>query len=187
MFGGDKLSTNPGKEFEHQFKTSAIEQGMYFYRIKDVNPMFLKANAKVSKNDFDSFMYKKPYLFALEFKSTGQKSISFSEKIIKKHQIEALKDASTYEGIIAGFIFNFRSADNYTCFVPIERFLDYKHVAENGIDDHTYQSKVNKGSIPIGICKEIGFEIVSVKKKKKYRYYIGNLLNELINYKDKHK
>ncbi len=175
------MTKNPGKEFEQQFKDAANEQGLYFYRIKDVNPMFLKKNARVSKNDFDSFMYKKPYLFALEFKSTGQKSISFSEKIIKKHQIEALEEASKYEGIIAGFIFNFRESDNYTCFIPIERFLEYKHIAENEINDHTYKSKLNKSSIPIGICREIGFEVVNVKKKKKYRYYINLLLDELIN------
>jgi penicillin-binding protein-related factor A (putative recombinase) len=87
------LAKNTGKNFEEELKTSAAEQGIFFYRIKDVNPMFLKANARVSKNDFDSFIYKKPNLFPIEFKSTGNRSISFDEKIIKQHQIDALKNS----------------------------------------------------------------------------------------------
>ncbi len=175
------MATNPGKEFEHDIQTSCKEQNIFFYRIKDVNPMFLKANARVSKNDYDSFIYRKPNLFPIEFKSTKQKSISFSEKIIKKHQIQALEDAVNYDGLIAGFIFNFREADNFTCFIHIKDFLEYKRIAENEIKEHTYESKVNKSSIPIGICKEIGIEIKHIKKKTKYRYYINLLLNELIN------
>jgi hypothetical protein len=70
---------NPGKEFEEDLKISATEQNIFFYRIKDVNPLFLKPNTKVSQNDFDSFVYKYPNLFPIEFKSSGQKSISFDE------------------------------------------------------------------------------------------------------------
>jgi penicillin-binding protein-related factor A (putative recombinase) len=43
------LAKNTGKNFEEELKTSAAEQGIFFYRIKDVNPMFLKANARVLK------------------------------------------------------------------------------------------------------------------------------------------
>lgn len=174
------LTKNVGKIFEEDLKKSANEQGIFFYRIKDVNPMFLKPNTRVSKNDFDSFIYKKPNLFPIEFKSTGSKSISFDDKIIKKHQIEALEEASKYDGLIAGFIFNFREYDNFTVFVHIKDFLEIKYLSESKISEHRYKSKLNKSSIGLDICKEVGIEIKNVKKSVRYRYYIGKLLEQLI-------
>jgi penicillin-binding protein-related factor A (putative recombinase) len=174
------LTKNPGKEFEEQLKQSAKDQGIFFYRIKDVNPLFLKPNAKVSQNNFDSFIYKKPNLFPVGMKSTAQKSISFEEKIIKKHQIQALKEADEYDGVIAGFIFNFREYDNFTVFVHIKTFLEIKYLSENEISEHRFKSKLNKSSIGLDICKEVGIEIRNVKKKVKYRYYINSLLDSLI-------
>jgi penicillin-binding protein-related factor A (putative recombinase) len=171
---------NEGKLFEEDMKSSAKDQNIFFYRVKDVPPTLLKPNARVSKNDFDSFIYRKPNLFPIEFKSTKAKSISFSESIIKSHQIEALKEAVEYDGLIAGFIFNFREYENATYFVHINDFLTYKHIAENEITEHTYKSKINKSSIPLDICKEIGVEVGNVKKVKRYRYYINKLLDELI-------
>jgi penicillin-binding protein-related factor A (putative recombinase) len=141
----------------------------------------LKPNAKVSQNDFDSFVYRKPNLFPIELKSTKGKSISFQEKIIKKHQIEALDDAAKYDGIIAGFIFNFREYDNATYFVHIRDFLEIKYLSENEITEHRFKCKLNKSSIGLDICKEVGIEIRNVKKKIKYRYYINSLLDSLID------
>lgn len=169
-----------GKNFEEQLKTSANEQNIYFYRIKDVPPLMLKPNAKVSQNDFDSFVYRKPNLFPIELKSTKAKSISFQEKIIKKHQIQALEDAAKYDGIIAGFIFNFRSYDNFTVFLHIKNFLEIKYLSENEISEHRFKSKLNKSSIGLDICKEVGIEIHNVKKKVKYRYFVNQLLDSLI-------
>jgi penicillin-binding protein-related factor A (putative recombinase) len=174
------LSKNTGKNFEEELKTSAAEQGVFFYRIKDVNPMFLKPNTRVSKNDFDSFIYKKPNLFPVELKSSGQRSISFDEKIIKQHQIGALKEAVEYDGLIAGFIFNFREYDNFTCFVHINDFLEIQELSQKQINKHRFKSKLNKSSIGLDICKEVGIEIHNMKKKVKYRYYIKKLLEELI-------
>jgi penicillin-binding protein-related factor A (putative recombinase) len=170
---------NHGKLFEEDMKSSAKEQNIFFYRVKDVPPTLLKPNARVSKNDFDSFIYRKPNLFPIEFKSTQNKSVSFEEKIIKSHQIEALKEAVEYDGLIAGFIFNFREYENATYFVHINDFLAYKNIAENELEN-TYKSKINKSSIPLDICKEIGVEVRNVKKKVRYRYYINKLLDELI-------
>lgn len=174
------MAKNQGKTLEDDMKQSAKDQSIFFYRIKDVNPMFLKPNARVSKNDFDSFIYRNPNLFPIEFKSTAAKSISYDEKIIKSHQIKALKDASEYDGLISGFIFNFRNYDNYTCFVHIDDFLKVKHIGENQIKEHEYESTINKSSIGLDICKEVGIEIHNVKKKVRYRYYINKLLDELI-------
>jgi penicillin-binding protein-related factor A (putative recombinase) len=174
------LAKNPGKEFEEALKQSAKDQDIFFYRIKDVNPLFLKPNAKVSQNNFDSFIYKKPNLFPVEFKSTAQKSISFEEKIIKKHQIQALKEADEYDGLIAGFIFNFREYDNYTAFIHIKDFLEIQYLSQKQISEHRFKSKLNKSSIGLDICKEVGIEIKNYKKKVKYKYYINSLLDSLI-------
>jgi len=174
------LVKNAGKSFEEQLKQSAIDQGIYIYRIKDVPQMMLKRGARVSKNDFDSFIYKKPNLFPIELKSTQSKSISFNEKIIKSHQIKALEDASKYDGLIAGFIMNFRDFDNETYFVHINEFVKLKYYAENQIKDHKYKSKLNKSSISLDNCREIGVPLLNRKKQVKYTYYVNKLLDELI-------
>ena len=171
---------NAGKEFESDLKNSADKQGIYFYRIKDIPQIMLKANARVSQNDFDSFIYKYPNLFPIELKSTGQKSISFNNKIIKKHQIQALKEASEFDGIIAGFIFNFREYDNFTCFIHINDFLEIQYLSQKQISKHRFKSKLNKSSIGLDICKEVGTELHSEKKSKRYRYDVNKLLDEII-------
>ncbi|MCM3366038.1 hypothetical protein HKK70_08640 [Bacillus safensis] len=174
------LSTNLGKVFEANIQQSAKDQSLFFYRIKDVNPMAIKRNFGVSKNNYDCFLYAKGVLFPLELKSTKSKSISFSESMIKSQQIKHLEAASKYEGVIPGFLFNFREPENRVFFVHIEDFLKYKEIAENQLE-HTYISKVNKSSIPIGICEEIGTEVRWMKKKVNYTYYINKMCENLIN------
>lgn len=171
---------NAGKVFEEDLKKSGIEQHTYFYRVKDVPTTMLKPNAKVSQNDFDSFVYKFPNLFPIELKSTSKRSISFDNKIIKKHQIQALKEAAEHKGIISGFIFNFREYDNFTVFVHIKDFLEIQHLSQSQISEHRFKSKLNKSSIGLDICKEVGIELHNVKKSKRYRYYVNKLLDELI-------
>lgn len=174
------MAKNEGKLFEEDLKRSAADQHTFFYRIKDVPAMMLKPNSKVGKNDYDSFIYKKPNLFPVELKSTKSKSFSFSDKIIKDHQIKALRDAVQYDGIIAGFIFNFREYDNYTAFVHINDFIEIKEMSQKQITKHRFKSKLNKSSIGLDIVKEVGHEIKNTKKVKRYRYYIKALLDELI-------
>ncbi|MEC2307763.1 hypothetical protein [Bacillus atrophaeus] len=172
-------ATNQGKVFEANIEKSARDQKLFFYRIKDVNPMFLKRGAAVSKNKYDCFLHFKGYLFPFELKSTKNKSISFSEKIIKAQQIKYLKEATQYPDIIPGFLFQFREPENKVYFVHIDDFLEYKNIAENQLE-HTYKNKVNKSSIPIAICEEIGNEVCCMKKKVNYTYYLNKLCDELI-------
>lgn len=173
-------ANNQGKVFEANIEKSAADQKLFFYRIKDVNPMFLKRGAAVSKNKYDCFLFFKGYLFPFELKSTKSKSISFSEKIIKPQQIKYLKEATQYPNIIPGFLFQFREPENKVYFVHIDDFLTYKNIAEKQME-HTYKNKVNKSSIPITICEEIGTEVRWMKKKVNYTYYLNKLCGELIN------
>ncbi|WP_370956756.1 hypothetical protein AB3239_10905 [Bacillus subtilis] len=172
-------ANNQGKVFEANIEKSAADQKLFFYRIKDVNPMFLKRGAAVSKNKYDCFLFFKGYLFPLELKSTKDKSIAFREEIVKAQQIKHLKDATQYPNIIPGFLFQFREPENKVYFVHINDFLTYKNIAEKQLK-HTYKNKVNKASIPIAICEEIGTEVRSMKKKVNYTYYLNKLCGELI-------
>ncbi|KXJ33640.1 hypothetical protein AX282_09435 [Bacillus spizizenii] len=172
-------ANNQGKVFEANIEKSAADQKLFFYRIKDVNPMFLKKGATVSKNKYDCFLHFNGYLFPFELKSTKSKSISFSEKIIKPQQIKYLKEATQYPNIIPGFLFQFREPVNKVYFVHIDDFLTYKNIAEKQLE-HTYKNKVNKSSIPIAICEEIGTEVRLMKKKVNYTYYLNKLCGELI-------
>ncbi|WP_270573788.1 hypothetical protein [Bacillus glycinifermentans] len=172
-------ATNQGKVFEANIEKSAKDQNIFFYRIKDVNPMFLRRGAAVSKNKYDCFIHYKGYLFPVEMKSTKNKSFSFSEKIIKPQQIKYLKEASKFDYVIPGFLFQFREPKNKVYFVHIDDFLTYKHIAENQLE-HTYKNKVNKSSLPIKICEEIGTEVRWMKKKVNYTYYLNKLCDDLI-------
>ncbi|MBU8607901.1 Holliday junction resolvase RecU [Bacillus pumilus] len=174
------LSTNLGKVFEANIQQSAKDQGLFFYRIKDVNPMALKQNFGVSKNKYDCILFANGHLFPLELKSTKSKSVSFSKSMIKPQQIKHLKEAAECEGVIPGFLFNFREPENRVFFVHIKDFLTYKNIAEKQLA-HTYISKVNKSSIPIGICEEIGTEVRWMKKKVNYTYYINKMCESVVS------
>lgn len=93
-----------------------------------------------------------------------------------------LEAASKYEGVLPGFLFNFREPENRVFFVHINDFLTYKNIAENQLE-HTYISKVNKSSIPIGICEEIGTEVRWMKKKVNYTYYINKMCESIVSKK----
>lgn len=175
------MATNKGKILEEDIRKSTVESGAFFYRIKDVPPIMLKKGSSVSKNDFDCFLYKYPTLFPIELKSTQNKSFSFNEKIIKAHQIKALTEAAEHDGIIAGFIFNFREYENYTAFVHIDLFNQVKRDSEQGINQNKYIHKLNKSSISLDTVKEVGVELKCSKKKVRYRYFISELLVELID------
>lgn len=170
-----------GKRFEEDIANSCKNQSIWFFNIKDTYmPLKYRNVIRVPKNEYDCLIYYDGYLFPMELKSTQGKSISFSESIIKQHQIENLLKANEYEGVIAGFLMNFRNANNRTFWIPIDEFVAYKHVAENGIENHTYKSRVNKSSIPIGICEEIGIELKNELKRVRYNYLVKDLLKKII-------
>lgn len=119
---------NEGKVFEKDFKNS-VPKEIYIERLKDSTQSFYK-NEKVKftpTNPYDFFIFKFPRLYCFELKSTIGKSMSFwtngdeNKKMIKKHQIEGLTKASQFDGIVAGFILNWRENNN-TYFLNIKDF-----------------------------------------------------------------
>ena len=156
---------------------SSKDCGLFFTRIKDTYiPPELRLKIRVTKNDYDCMMFGQKHLYTLELKSTKEKRFSFDESIIKQHQIDKLDEASKFDSVISGFIFNFREPDNRVFFVHIKDFLDYKYIAQNQIKEHNYKSKVNKSSISLAICEEIGLEIKGFKKRVKWHYHLKDFV-----------
>lgn len=173
------MTKNPGKKFEEDWATSCSEQNIFHHRIKDVYiPPDLRERIRVSPNKFDSFVYSGGLLVPLELKSSSLRSFSFNESIIKQHQVENLLEASEYEGVVPGFLFNFRSYDNKTYFVSIQAYITYKENAMAG-NQEPYKNKINAKSIPLDVCNEIGIEIKNEIKRVRYRYFVDEFINEL--------
>lgn len=173
------MSKNPGKMFEEDWATSCKEQNVYYHRIRDVFiPPDLRERVRVYPNKFDYYIYGEGILIPLELKSTNMKSIPFAESMVKQHQVDGLLEADQYEGVHAGFLFNFRAYDNNTYFIPIREYIKYKEVALSGEHD-AYESKVNNKSIPLGICEEVGIEIRNELKRVRHRYFVDEFINEL--------
>ncbi|MGM1044710.1 MAG: hypothetical protein ACQEXX_01050 [Bacillota bacterium] len=126
-------------------------------------------------------MFANSHLFTLELKSTKDKRVSFDESIIKQHQIDKLLEANRYDNVISGFLINFREPENRVFFIHIKDFIDYKYIAQNQIKDYSYKSKVNKSSISLAICEEIGLEINGLKKRTRWHYHMKNFILEAIN------
>lgn len=161
---------NEGKQFEKDWQDSCPPH-IYLMRVKD-NPMWRQSRSvTASKNPCDFIQYRMPYVFLLEMKSTKGTSFSFSEKIIKQHQLDRLGKACTAPGVIAGLVFNFREIEgkrnNTTFFVHIRDFLRFKE-------------SCGKQSISIGDCKGIGISIESTRKKVYFRYEVERFVQDAV-------
>lgn len=164
---------NEGKQFEKDFKAS-VPSDCYYQRFNDNALGFQMQQSQqrfTTQSPYDCILYRFPYLYCLELKSTKGKSLSFDGQSpnIKKHQVKNLVEASQHKGIKAGFIFNFRSCDNKTIFVPVREFIKVarsngkKSVNVNEFDEHN----------SIALHSEL--------KKVHYKYDIENLLFEIEN------
>lgn len=121
---------NPGKIFEEQIKKSVPDYAL-LYRLPDAAQSFNQSNALrfSRKNPFDFLLWdaKRRVLYALELKTVKGKSISFERdksenKEIHYHQICGLNEWAKYDGIVAGFIIEFRAIE-ITIFIDIVNFL----------------------------------------------------------------
>lgn len=160
---------NAGKKFEEDFKKS-IPNDVYYERLKDsTGAWFNQDNENVrftSKQPYDAFIFKSPFLFTLELKSTISTSFSFTGKSpnIKDHQINSLLKSHEYENIISGFIFNFRR-NNDTYFLRINNFLNFKN--------NTTKCSLNLNDIIIND----GVKIQARLLRTRYRYDVKHFVN----------
>lgn len=113
---------NQGKQFEKDF-SSSIPSYCFIHRLKDTAQSYNNSNQTrfTWDNPCDFFIFdsKHRLFYTIECKSTKYKSMSVqldkndkSSKMVKYHQIESLTDMSKFDGIVAGFYFNFRDEKN---------------------------------------------------------------------------
>lgn len=114
-------------------------------------------------------MFTGDFLYILELKSVGTKSISFEREksdkgVIHKHQIDSLQNFSTYKNVVSGFIFDFRLSDK-TYFCTINDFT----IMINKLDKKSFNERdLFEWCQPIEIRKK--------KLKVNYRYDINDFI-----------
>lgn len=142
------MAQNIGKIFEQSFRNSVPSYALY-YRLPDPPQSFGGGNLRFSsKNPFDCLIWdsEQHMLFAIELKTVAGKSISFERtkeesREIHYHQIVGLNEWNKYDGIIAGFIIEFRQIET-TIFLEISEFnklislIDKKSFNMNDLNDN---------------------------------------------------
>lgn len=171
---------NEGKRFEEDFKKSVPEYAL-LHRLPDPPQSF--GNGEKSnklrfsrKNPFDYILWdsKRKRLYAFELKSVNQKSISFERDKkehgeIHIHQIDGLKTWNSYDGVVGGFVIEFRQIET-TIFIGIETFCKLSELITKksfNIDD------LNHYALPYLV-------IPQEKKRTRYLYDVDYLLNSVL-------
>lgn len=183
---------NPGKIFETNWKMRSEKQGVFCLRLHDsdlsFNPFKDYRSKYTVENPCDFIHFHKGHLFALELKSTKYKSFSIQReesedsKMIKLHQINSLVNFSLYDGVEAGFIFNFRIEDDdgvvteEKCYyMPIENFSNF--LVDSG------KGSINQTDILLYGCYEIECEKIKVN----FNYGVKDLFDRVVVDKEEKK
>ena len=171
------MSRNIGKLFEDSFHKSVPDYAL-LYRLPDSAQSFGGGNLRFSrKNPFDYILWdsKRHILYALEMKTVSGKSISFERSKSERgnihyHQIVGLNNWNAYDGIICGFIIEFRKIET-TVFLEIDNFnrlLDVLDKKSFNIDDLQ--------------AHNIDYQIIEQQMKKtRYNYDIDSFLEKRRN------
>lgn len=164
---------NQGKIFEKSFKSSVPDYAL-LYRLPDSAQSF-GGNSKLRfsrKNPFDYILWdsKHHILYALELKTVGGKSISFerTEKDaaeIHYHQVQGLNLWNKYDGVVCGFIIEFRDLDK-CIFVSIS---DYNSLINIITKKSFNMNDLEQNNIPY-------FVIDRKLRKTQYSYDIDSFL-----------
>ncbi|GAV11505.1 hypothetical protein [Paenibacillus sp. NAIST15-1] len=186
-----KSKTNEGKVFEKNWAESYAKLPIYYLRLVDAVKWTRGGDSSFTpSNPFDALQFKSPFLFLLELKSTSGTSMSFnpnkpdekpennkSQLMLKPHQVKALMKAIETEGIISGFIINFREKKMKTIHHPHETY--FIHIN----DFMKFAIESGRSSISREGCREIGLYIGATLKKVNYKYHVDEFINEaLIKY-----
>lgn len=165
---------NIGKIFERQIQKSVPDYALLF-RLPDAAQSFVKCNnLRFSrKNPFDYILFdsKSRLLYALELKTVQGKSISFERNEsdngeIHFNQIQGLNEWNKYDGVICGFLIEFRAIEK-TFFLDIDDF----NLLINSIDKKSFNDKDLENLV-------IPHVVLPQRKARKYfTYDIDKLLN----------
>lgn len=159
---------NPGKVFEQQFIKS-LPDDFYKLRLHDSASSFGSNDALrfSMKSPFDFVLWRKPYMYCVELKSTKGKSFSFERSKdehgeIHYHQIQALLEADKY-GATAGLVLDFRESGTY--------WLDIKAL-RNFMNTSTKKSINEKD-----VMDNFGIMIAKQKLRVNYKYDLKSLFD----------
>lgn len=177
------------KVFENDWKGSYTGTPYYYMRLKD-SAKWLQGEGSMftPENPCDSIQFTMPFLWLLELKSTKSASVSHypntpyrkpdtkTNVMIKPNQVKALMESVNYEGVIAGFIINFRprklktkTTENLCYFIHINDFIKFA-------------KKHGKSTLSERDCAEIGIDISNYIKKVRYKYDITDFVNKAVEY-----
>ena len=169
---------NTGKIFENAIKRS-VPKSILLFRLPDAAQSFGGSNRLrfSRKNPFDFLMWDScgHILFALEMKTVSGKSISFERSSedhgeIHLHQISGLNECSKYDGIVCGFVIEFRVLAT-TIFIYISDFLRVSSV----IPKKSFTIKdLDALSIPYYVIPQ---EIVKTRYKYDIEYFVREIRN----------
>ncbi len=161
------MAISEGKRFEEDFKKS-VPFEYFFYRFKDGTGNFNgQKNENVrfqAKNMCDCEVMTNEHLFLLELKSHLGKSISFT--CIRNNQIEEMTKVN-HKKIKTYFIFNFRDLEK-TYGIESQKIKQYMKTATGK-------------SFPIKWCEENGIEVISQKKKVRFKYDLKKFFEDAAN------
>jgi penicillin-binding protein-related factor A (putative recombinase) len=174
------MATNVGKKFEQNFKAS-VPDDIFYHRLIDPPQSFNKGDSSLRfswKNPCDLFLFngQTRTFYTLELKTTGTKSFSFEKEKgtnktanIHYHQIKALTEFGEYDGIVSGFIFNFRVESNGNEITYFQEIHDFNRMI----------NELNKKSFnAIDLLKYNPIKIEQTKKKVNYTYNVKKLLED---------
>ena len=167
---------NSGKVFEQEFKDSLkayiADRKYYYYRFNDGTASFggTSENVRFQQSnicDCEVFNTESRTLYFLELKTHKGASIPFSAILgLKKEtglkKVRKMADANTYNGIVAGYLINFREHEK-TYFVNAEEVEMFILADE-------------RKSIPLDWCKQYGQDVPMRKKIKNYRLDVEELI-----------
>lgn len=157
---------NVGKRFEKNFKDS-VPKNIFVYRFKDGSAAWDNGSKTrfQATNICDFMLYKKPYIFLLELKSTKGKSLPFSN--VKEHQRKELLEASKHDGVFCGLLIEFSSL-NTVYFIEISQF-------------ERFLLQMSRKSLPLEYVSKNGVKIDLERKRINYKMNIEKMIEDIVN------
>ena len=155
---------NKGKLFEQDFQSSFPNSG-FIYRLRDAGGFSKSENKRFTINNMCDFIaFYKGVLYCFELKSTKLKSLSLSN--ISNNQLIGLYEASFKEDVKAYIVINFRTYEE-TYAVDIK-------------DIKNFYEKMERKSLSLNYCREVGVKIEQEKKIVRYKYNLEGFFKELV-------
>lgn len=179
------MRSNLGKKFEQQWRKSAEDEGVFCLRLSDSDMSFnpnkdLRSRFTV-KQPCDFICFLDGNLFCLEMKHTVYKSFSIQrdanspDGMIHAHQINSLINMSQYDGVHAGFVFNFRIENEDTSLIDEDTY--YMSIQ----NFNNFLASCDKKSInKLDIVQNGGIIIPSNKKRVLFTYGVKEGLTSIL-------